>query len=99
MSALRHRPAIAETVGPIRIAVALTRTPGCRTEGLLTYVHRHTYMCIPDFFKQQWPKSGIPVAFVAKVGYIYMSVLATAPGRHLISPRRPPPDHGHISAG
>ena len=47
----------------------------------------------------QWPKSCIPSAFVAKIGYLSISVFATPPGRHRIGQRRPPPDDGHISAG
>ena len=51
------------------------------------------------FFNDQWLKSGIPGAFVAKIGYLSISVFATPPGRHLIGQRRPSPDDGHISAG
>ena len=38
-------------------------------------------------------------AFLAKIGYLSISVFATPPGRHLIGRRRPPPDDGHTSAG
>ena len=51
------------------------------------------------FFLDQWPKSGVPGAFVAKIGFLSISVFATPPGRHLIGQRRPAPDDGHIAAG
>ena len=53
---------------------------------------------IPCFGHDQWPKSDIVGAFVAKIGYPSISVFTTPPGRHLIGQRRPPPDDGHISA-
>ena len=47
----------------------------------------------------KWPKSGIPGAFVAEIGYVSISATSTTPGRHLTGQLQPPPDSGHISAG
>ena len=51
------------------------------------------------FVEEKWPKSGIPDAFGAKIGYLSIPVTAKALGRHLIGQRRPPPDAGHFCAG
>ena len=51
------------------------------------------------FRKDKCPKSGIPDDFDSKIGYLSISVIAKASGRHLIGQRRPPPDADHFCAG
>ena len=38
----------------------------------------------------------MPASFAAKIEYLFVSAIATAPGRRLIGQRGPPPDAGHI---
>ena len=87
----------AECRDPVYCIAHTMSTRSISPVGLLVY--RYILQHYSQYILDQWPKSGIPGAFVAKIGYLSISVFATPPGRHVIGRRRPPPDDGHTSGG